>query len=194
MTTPPKDASTEREGTVLDTTAPIESPEKEPELKLGDGGAPPPHPPRTGGGDNLPPALISDIDHTIAFPTREEFMDFSKCDSDVPNQIAIGVIKAWYAQAEKPTIYFVTNRAAGWRDDTVRWLIRFFPPGDYKWVLRMRPSNDFFSSPASIKEGFLVDEISKKHSVEQVWEDDDECILMYKTHGLLVQDAKETYC
>jgi hypothetical protein len=155
----------------------------------------PPPPPLTinGGGKNLPVALISDIDHTLSFPDpAREFMDFSKSESDTPNGPVVAAIKIWYAESEKPTIYFVTNRTVAWRDVTVRWLIGQFSPQHYKWTLRMRPANDFFSSPASIKEGHL-EEISKKHSVVQVWEDDDECIAMYRSHGLTVLDAKETW-
>jgi hypothetical protein len=154
----------------------------------------PPSPPSTVSGENnLPPVLISDIDHTIAWPNRDEFMDFSKSENDIPNEEVIAKIKEWYSSTEKPTIYFVTNRAVGWRDVTVRWLIKYFPPSQYRWTLRMRPANDFYSSPASIKEDFLLDEISKKYSVHQVWEDDDECILMYQTYSLTVFDAKGTW-
>lgn len=170
------------------------------QTETGGTNVPPPPPVRVWGESNLPPALISDIDNTIAFlplgadskPTRE-FNDFSKSDADVPNQKVIELIKAWYSMTENPTIYFVTNRAVGWRDVTVRWLVKSFSPGSYRWVLRMRPANDFYSSAASIKEGHLVDEIAKKYSVQQVWEDDPECILMYRANGLVVMDAKETW-
>ena len=174
----------------------------EPELELQPGfdKAPPPPPITIFGERNLPPVLISDIDMTIAFISPDEngnpsrvFNDFAKSDQDVPNQKVVGVIKAWYSLTENPTIYFVTNRAVGWRDVTVRWLVKVFPPAQYKWVLRMRPANDFFSTAATIKEAHLVNEIAKKYSVKQVWEDDDECILMYRSYGLVVLDAKETW-
>ena len=174
--------------------------ERSSETEVGSGGSPPPPPVKTGGGSNLPLVLISDIDNTIAFlsvdesgkPTRDH-LDFSKSDQDTPNQKVIGLIKAWYSLSENPTIYFVTNRAVGWRDVTVRWLVKYFPPSNYRWTLRMRPANDFFSSAASIKEGHLVDEITKKYSVQQVWEDDPDCILMYRSHDLVTMDAKETW-
>jgi len=173
---------------------------QEPELETGFDKAPPPPPVTTFGENNLPLALISDIDGTIAFmsmddsgkPTRD-FMDFSKSESDVPNQKVIGLIRAWYSLSESPTIYFVTNRTVAWRDVTVRWLIKFFPPSSYRWTLRMRPANDFVSSAAAVKEVHLVNEIVKKFSVNQVWEDDDDCILMYRSRGLMVLDAKETW-
>jgi len=163
----------------------------DPETATGSGNAPPPPPVTIFGERNLPLVLISDIDHTIAFPDpAREFMD---CESDIPNEKVIALIKAWYSLSENPTIYFVTNRGVGWRDVTVRWLIKQFSPGSYKWALRMRPSNDFYSSAASIKEGHLLDEIAKKYSVQQVWEDDPDCILMYRSHSLTVLDAKETW-
>lgn len=173
---------------------------KTPDTLTGSGDAPPPPPITIWGEKNLPLLLISDIDNTIAFlpmdenskPTRD-FNDFAKSLDDVPNEKVIGLIKAWYSLSEGQTIYFVTNRAVGWRDVTVRWLIKYFPPTQYKWVLRMRPANDFYSSAASIKEGHLVNEIEKKFTVHQVWEDDPECILMYRSHGLTTLDAKETW-
>lgn len=173
--------------------------ERPPETLTGSGNAPPPHPTSIWGENNLPLTLISDIDNTIAFISPDDeglsrdSKDFSKSMDDIPNQKVIGLIKAWYSLSESPTIYFVTNRDVKWRDVTVRWLVRVFPPASYKWVLRMRPSNDVYSTAASVKEGHLVNEIAKKHSVSQVWEDDSECILMYKTYGLLVFDAKETW-
>ena len=179
---------------------PLEILEHVPEIETGHGNVPPPPPVTIFGEKNRPPVLISDIDNTIAFlsPQQEgnparDTNDFSKSESDLPNQKTIGLIEAWYSLTENPTIYFVTNRAVGWRDVTVRWLIKYFPPTRYKWVLRMRPANDFFSSAASVKEAHLVNEIEKKFSVSQVWEDDPECILMYRSHDLVVLDAKETW-
>jgi hypothetical protein len=176
--------------------------ESEHELELEDsrGVGPPPPPMTLFGEKNLPPVLISDIDNTIAFlpldakgqPTRD-FMDFSKSEDDVVNAKVVGLIRAWYSLTENPTIYFVTNRAVGWRDVTVRWLIKIFPPSSYRWNLRMRPANDFVSTAGEAKEQHLVNDIAKKFSVSQVWEDDDECILMYKSYGLLVFDAKDTW-
>lgn len=184
----------ECDGTAVITALP-EQVEKEPELEETTGGAPPPPPLTINGGDNnRPVVLISDIDHTISFPDpSREFMDFSKSESDTPNVPVIRAILDWYAQAEKPTICFVTNRTGARRDVTVRWLIRFFPAGEYKWILRMRPPNDFYSSAAEVKEEHLTLDIAKKYSVQQVWEDDDECIAMYKMYGLTVFDAKETW-
>jgi hypothetical protein len=174
--------------------------EREPELQTGFSKAPPPPRPTIWGEKNLPLALISDIDRTIAFiPLNEsqkstrDFNDFAKSDSDVPNQKVIELIKAWYSLTESPTIYFVTNRDVKWRDVTVRWLVKFFPTANYKWVLRMRPNDDLYSSAAGIKEDHLVNEIMKYYSVQQVWDDDDECIAMYRSHGLVVLDAKETW-
>jgi hypothetical protein len=190
----------ECDGMPLPTTPDAEPFEVEPELAPEFEKAPPPPPVTVFGERNLPLALISDIDLTIAFiPLNEEgglarsFNDFAKSGDDVPNNKVVALIKAWYDLTESPTIYFVTNRDVKWRDVTVRWLVRFFPPASYKWVLRMRPANDFYSSAAAIKEAHLVNEISKKHSVQQVWEDDDECIAMYRSHGLTTLDAKETW-
>jgi hypothetical protein len=168
--------------------------EPEPELQLASGGEPPVPPETIWGESNLPAALISDIDHTISFPApTREFMDFSKSLDDIPNNKVIALIKEWYSSTEKPTIYFVTNRAVGWRDVTVRWLVQFFPPAQYRWVLRMRPANDFVSLPWQVKEDHLVKDIAKKHSIKQVWEDDDECIAMYRHYRLTVFDAKDTW-
>ena len=148
----------------------------------------------------LPPVLISDIDGTIAFIATDDvgspvrlFNDFAQSGSDIPNQKVISLIKAWYSLTTEPEIYFVTNRDVRWRDVTVRWLIKIFPPAEYDWVLRMRPTNDLFSSAAGVKENHLADEIIKYYRVEQVWEDDNDCISMYKLHDLLVFDAKETW-
>lgn len=181
-------------------TMPPDLAEETLETETGGINVPPPNPPKIWGERNLPPVLISDIDNTIAFlPMDEEgnpkrhTLDFSKSDDDILNRKVAELIKAWYSLTENPTIYFVTNRAVGWRDVTVRWLVKYFPPSSYRWTLRMRPANDFYSSAASIKEGHLVDEIAKKYSVQQVWEDDPECILMYRSHGLVVMDAKETW-
>jgi hypothetical protein len=146
----------------------------------------------------LSPVLISDIDNTIAFlnpdvPTPRLPHDFSRSEEDTPNQNVIGLVKAWYSLTEDPRIYFVTNRDVKWRDVTIRWLIKLFPPASYKWTLRMRPNDDLFSSAAGIKEGHLVNEIMKYYSVQQVWEDDPDCITMYRLHDLVVMDAKETW-
>lgn len=190
----------ECDGTVLDVSTPIVPSDVERELKPEFDKPPPPPPITIFGEKNLPLALISDIDNTIAFISLDDeknlsrdFNDFAKSVDDVPNQKVVGMIRAWYSLTENPTIYFVTNRDVKWRDVTVRWLVRFFPPASYKWVLRMRPNNDLYSSAASVKEGHLVNEIAKKYSVNQVWEDDDDCIAMYKYYGLLVFDAKETW-
>lgn len=172
----------------------------QPHTETRDGNALPPRYPKVWGERNLPPVLISDIDNTIAFlppdgpdkPTRH-VLDFSRSDEDVPNQKVIGLIKAWYSLTENPTIYFVTGRSVAWRDITVRWLVRQFPPGVYLWALRMRPANELNAPASVVKEAHLVNEITKKYSVKQVWEDDPECILMYLANGLLVMDAKETW-
>jgi hypothetical protein len=148
----------------------------------------------------LSPVLISDLDGTIAFIATDDvgspvrlFNDFAQSGSDIPNQKVVSLIKAWYSLMEDSEIYFVTNRDARWRDVTVRWLVKLFPPGEYSWTLRMRPTNDSLSSAAGAKENHLVGEIMKYYSVHQVWEDDKDCILMYKLHDLLVFDAKETW-
>ena len=175
-------------------TEAVEEQVVEPELKTGSGGEPPTPPVSIWGESEKPLALISDIDHTIVFPSPDrEFMDFSKSENDFPNPPVIRAIKEWYLSTESPTIYFVTNRAVGWHDVTIRWLVKYFSPAQYRWVLRMRPPNDFFSTPAMIKEQHLINEIGKKCTVQQVWEDDDECIAMYQKYGLDVHDAKETW-
>ena len=149
--------------------------------------------------ETLPPVLISDIDNTIAFinistpESARKFPDFARSNEYVSNQKVVQLIKAWYSLTSDPTIYFVTNRDVKWRDVTIRWLIKLFPPASYKWTLRMRPNDDLFSSAAAIKEGHLVNEIMKYYSVQQVWEDDDECIAMYRSHELMVLDAKATW-
>jgi hypothetical protein len=179
---------------VLSESLKSEPVEEESELQPGFSNVPPTPPVTTWGDSNLPAALISDIDHTISFngPSRD-FNDFAKSEDDVPNEEVIALIKEWYTLTEKPTIYFVTNRDVKWRDVTTRWLVKYFPPAQYKWLIRMRPSNDLISTAWMIKEAHLVNDIAKKCSVQKVLEDDDVCIAMYRSYGLVVLDAKETW-
>lgn len=75
--------------------------------------------------NNLPKALICDVDGTIAEINGRSHYDFNKVLTDIPREEIISMIKSW-SIANKLHIIFMSGRDECCREDTIKWIQKYF--------------------------------------------------------------------
>ncbi len=75
--------------------------------------------------NNLPKALICDVDGTIAEINGRSYYDYNKVSTDIPREEIISMIKSW-SIANKLQIIFMSGRDECCREDTIKWIQKYF--------------------------------------------------------------------
>jgi len=88
--------------------------------------------------ETLPPAVLVDIDGTVAVMGTRSPYDWNRVGEDTPNQAVIEAVRAMYAAGH--AIVFCTGRDEDSRDETEAWLDLFV--GVPYEGLFMRPAGD----------------------------------------------------
>ena len=126
---------------------------------------------------DLPPAIIVDIDGTIANCDHRNPYDTSKCLQDSPIQPVVDLVTNYKQKGYK--IFFVTGRKESSRADTVTWLkekAKFFPT-DYELFMRESGNNE---SDTIYKKVIFDNHIKDKYRVDFALEDRTKMVQMYR--------------
>lgn len=149
--------------------------------------------------DNLPTAVLCDLDGTLALIHGRSPYDASDCDiKDLPNVPVIETILAHYEVGRK--IIFCSGREDKYRPETIRFIekhctrvvydsqananaVNFESVEPIEYQLFMRKTDDF-RKDAIIKEEIYQNEIEGKYNVLCVLDDRNQVVEFWRSKGL----------
>jgi predicted kinase len=130
--------------------------------------------------DNLYPAVICDLDGTLALIHNRSPYDASNCDiKDLPNTPVIETVKAHHLAGR--FIIFCSGREDKYRPETERFIEKHLPGLPYQLFMR---KTDDFRKDAIIKEEIYQDHIAGKYNVLLVLDDRDQVVTFWREKGL----------
>jgi predicted kinase len=134
----------------------------------------------------LPPALLVDIDGTVALLGTRSPYDWSRVGEDLPNQPVIDAVRAMHAAGN--AILFCTGRDESSRRRTEDWL-ELFVGVPYQGLF-MRPDGDS-RRDSVVKQEIFEREIRDRWRVAGVFEDRQHVVRMWRSLGLTVFQVAE---
>ena len=134
---------------------------------------------------NKTPAIIIDIDGTIALRGERLPHDFDNVDQDLPNQKLIEVIFALKQLKPELDLIFVSGRMESCRPKTVEWLSKYCSIilGSLLIKLYMR-ENDDFRDDRDVKLELYQKMIEPTYDVYLVFDDRNRVVEMWRSVGL----------
>lgn len=134
--------------------------------------------------NELPYAVICDIDGTVALRNNRSPFDYSKVCEDTFDPRMLEVLYTFIESGVK--IIFVTGRedVDNCRELTIKWLDKNIAYSESGWDLIMRSKGDH-RSDAEIKKEIYDKYIKDKYNVMCVFEDRDKVVKMWRDEGLL---------
>lgn len=134
------------------------------------------------------PAVIVDIDGTVALMGGRSPYDTTTVDQDLPHADVIAVVKALSEVVDR--IVFLSGRDEECRELTQRWLNKHFDSRIYTWSLHMRPAGD--RRRDSIVKAELFDEhVRDEYDVLVVLDDRRQVVDMWRSLGLTCLQVAE---
>ena len=134
----------------------------------------------------LPPALLVDIDGTVAVMGERSPYDWSRVGEDTPNQAVVDAVRAMHAAGN--AIVFCTGRDESSRGETQAWLDLFI--GVPYEGLFMRPDGDS-RRDAVVKREILERQIRRRWRIVGVFDDRQHVVRMWRSLGLTVFQVAE---
>jgi predicted kinase len=134
----------------------------------------------------LPPAVLVDIDGTVALINGRDPYDLHRVGEDIPNHAVIAAVRAMYAAGH--AIVFCTGRNEWCRDETEAWLdLHVGVPYE---GLFMRADGDS-RRDAVVKEEIFERRIRDRWRVVGVFDDRQAVVRMWRALGLTVFQVAE---
>jgi predicted kinase len=134
----------------------------------------------------LPPAVLVDIDGTVALMTGRSPYDWARVGSDAPNPAVIAAVRAMHAAGH--AIVFCSGRDEVCRAETEAWL-ELYVDVPYE-ALFMRPAGDGRKDSVVKREIFDV-QIRDRWRVIGVFDDRQQVVRMWRALGLTVFQVAE---
>jgi predicted kinase len=134
----------------------------------------------------LPPAVLVDIDGTVALMTGRGPYDWHRVGSDAPNPAVIAAVRAMHAAGH--AIVFCSGRDEVCRAETEAWLELYV--GVPYQDLFMRPANDG-RKDSVVKREIFDTKIRDRWRVIGVFDDRQQVVRMWRALGLTVFQVAE---
>ena len=141
---------------------------------------------------DLPPAVIVDIDGTIAKKSDRSPYDYSRVYEDTVIENVLDVVDSWAASESDGHVIFLSGRNSECRQQTIEWLLNkaeYDIESHSKVHLFMRPSDDPNTADFIIKDRLFEEHIAEKYNVKFLLDDRRQVIEMWRTKGLTVFDV-----
>lgn len=136
--------------------------------------------------ENLPPAIIVDVDGTLALMNGRSPYDWDKVGTDLPNKPVIDLVgsylKAQQASGRECELFIVSGRDGVCREQTEEWLQKNF---NFEHKLLMRPEHDT-RDDMQIKSEIYYLYIENEYDVQFVVDDRQKVVDMWRELGLTV--------
>lgn len=123
---------------------------------------------------SLPPAIICDLDGTLAIMNGRSPFDASRCEEDLLNEPIAEIVKSYYDR--KTTIILLSGRTDNYMEQTKKWLEKYEIP--YHQLL-MRKAKDA-RKDSIIKKEIVEESILGKYYVRFVLDDRDQVVDMWR--------------
>lgn len=132
----------------------------------------------------LPPAVIVDVDGTVALHVARSPYDYSRVSTDAPNPAVIGVVRALAETGVQ--VIFLSGRPDSCETETLLWLNDHVPLGGLCGVvLHMRSAGDT-RSDAVVKYELFQRRVAPWFNVTAVLDDRDRVVRVWRALGLPV--------
>lgn len=138
-------------------------------------------------------AIIFDIDGTICsskdrlYHIDGQYKDWDKFHEESKNSGKIeNIVEILYLLSRKYDILLFTGRTEKYKELTERWLYVYNIEYDH---LFMRPDDNY--EKASILKEKWLNIVTKKSNIIAAFEDDTNCINMYRANGITCLEVKE---
>lgn len=141
---------------------------------------------------DLPPAVIVDIDGTIAKKSDRSPYDYSRVYEDTVIENVLDVVDSWAASESDGHVIFLSGRNSECRQQTIEWLLNkaeYDIESHSKVHLFMRPSDDPNTADYIVKDRLFEEHIAEKYNVKFLLDDRRQVIEMWRTKGLTVLDV-----
>lgn len=135
---------------------------------------------------DLPPAILVDIDGTVALMGTRSPYDWDRVGEDVPNQAVIDAVRAMHAAGN--AIVFCTGRDEDARSETEAWL-ELFVGVPYEGLF-MRPRGDS-RRDSVVKQEVFEQDIRDRWRITGVFDDRQHVVRMWRSLGLTVFQVAE---
>jgi predicted kinase len=135
---------------------------------------------------DLPPAILVDIDGTVALMGSRSPYDWHRVGEDVPNQAVIDAVRAMHSAGN--AIVFCTGRDEDARRETEAWL-ELFVGVPYEGLL-MRPRGDS-RRDSVVKQELFEQDIRDRWRIVGVFDDRQHVVRMWRSLGLTVFQVAE---
>lgn len=136
--------------------------------------------------ENLPPAIIVDIDGTLALMNERQPYDWDKVWTDLPNKPVVDLVSSYLktqqASGRECELLIVSGRDGGCREQTEEWIQRNF---NFEHKLLMRPEHDT-RDDTQIKSEIYYLYIENEYDVQFVVDDRQKVVDMWRELGLTV--------
>jgi hypothetical protein len=126
------------------------------------------------GNNVMTPAVVFDIDNTLALKGKRQTYDFSKCECDIPIVSTKLMLKA--LSKLNLTILFVTGRSDNYRTQTSSWLNTHLGVTVNEFNLFMKPVSESKMRDSIAKEKIYVNHLQDKYNVVAWFEDSQKVI------------------
>lgn len=137
--------------------------------------------------ENLPLAVICDLDGTIALMDGRNPYDASRCEEDTVNQAVLDVLSKFAGNGdddEKYEVIFMSGRSEKYRPETMRWLNKNYPYFSFKTTpLFMRAEGDM-RKDSIVKKELFEQHVLGKYFVQFVMDDRDQVVRLWRSLGL----------
>lgn len=127
---------------------------------------------------NLPPAVICDLDGTLALIRGRSPYDASRCEQDELNDVVAGILSSLVEP--RPAVVLVSGRELRYREQTERWLAKHEIIYD---ELHMRTTGDH-RKDTIVKQEIFEAEIRPRYRIEFVLDDRNQVVEMWRALGL----------
>jgi hypothetical protein len=134
----------------------------------------------------LPPAVLVDIDGTVALMNGRDPYDMSRVGEDTPNEAVIAAVRAMHAAGH--AVVYCTGRNDWCRNETEAWLDLYV--GVPYEGLFMRADGDS-RRDADVKRELFDDEIRDRWRIVGVFDDRRHVVRMWRSLGLTVFHVAE---
>lgn len=133
------------------------------------------------------PAIVVDLDGTVALMNGRGPYELGRVGEDLPNKPVIQVIEAMHEQGYR--IVFCSGREDVAQGDTVKWIIEHMPwTGDFH--LFMRRAGDF-RKDSLVKSEMFDKQIAPNFNIQAVFDDRQQVVDMWRAKGLTVFQVAE---
>ncbi|WP_299674461.1 AAA family ATPase [uncultured Tenacibaculum sp.] len=124
--------------------------------------------------ENLPKAIICDLDGTLSLITNRSPFDGSKCEQDLPNVPIVNLVKNYQKLGYK--ILLLSGRDGQYKPETESWLQKHEVNYDALWMRNPKDKR----KDSIIKEELYRNEIENKFYVEFILDDRNQVVDLWR--------------